>query len=168
MSQEVQVIQSLDAEGLALNSVSLWNITWRRLLRRKSAIVGMIILGILVVIALTAQWIAPYSPTRSMLDVRDYPGRPQKRQSPCIHVFGCPEDQPQHLMGLDGNIRDEFSRILYGARLSLIVGFATVTFAIFIGTILGALSGYFGGWTDNIIMRAMDVLLAFPSLLLAI
>jgi ABC-type dipeptide/oligopeptide/nickel transport system permease subunit len=71
-------------------------------------------------------------------------------------------------MGLDGNIRDEFSRVLYGARLSLFIGLATVTFAIFIGTVLGALSGYFGGWIDNSIMRIMDVLLAFPSLLLAI
>src|SRR5687767_2897264 len=168
MSQEVQVIQSLDTEGLSLQSVSLWNITWHRLLRRKSAIIGMVILGILIVIALTAQWIAPYSPTRSMLDVKDYPVRPEKRQSPCIHAFGCPEDKPQHLMGLDGNIRDEFSRILYGARLSLMVGFSTVTFAIIIGTVLGALSGYFGGWVDNVIMRVMDVLLAFPSLLLAI
>ena len=71
-------------------------------------------------------------------------------------------------MGTDGNVRDEFSRLLYGARLSLMIGLSTVTFAIFIGTILGALSGYLGGWVDNIIMRAMDVLLAFPSLLLAI
>ena len=105
MSQEVQVIQSLDAEGLALNSVSLWNITWHRLLRRKSAIIGMVILGILIIIALTAQWIAPYSPTRSMLDVAGYPVKPEKRQSPCIHAFGCPQDRPQHFMGLDGNAR---------------------------------------------------------------
>jgi ABC-type dipeptide/oligopeptide/nickel transport system permease subunit len=71
-------------------------------------------------------------------------------------------------MGLDGNVRDEFSRILYGARLSLMVGLLTVSFAIIIGTVLGALGGYFGGWIDNTIMRVMDVLLAFPSLLLAI
>jgi peptide/nickel transport system permease protein len=71
-------------------------------------------------------------------------------------------------MGLDGNVRDEFSRILYGARLSLMVGLLTVSFAIVIGTVLGALGGYFGGWIDNTIMRVMDVLLAFPSLLLAI
>jgi ABC-type dipeptide/oligopeptide/nickel transport system permease subunit len=69
---------------------------------------------------------------------------------------------------LDGNIRDEFSRLLYGARLSLVIGFATVTFSIAAGTILGALAGYLGGWVDNVIMRVMDVLLAFPSLLLAI
>lgn len=168
MTQQIQAIAKLDAEGIGLQSVSLWNITRRRLLRRKSAVLGMVILGILVFIALTAQWLAPYDPIRSMLDVKDYPGRAAKRLPPCIHAFGCPADQPQHILGLDGNIRDEFSRLLYGARLSLMIGLSTVTFAIFIGTILGALSGYFGGWIDNLIMRVMDVLLAFPSLLLAI
>jgi len=127
-----------------------------------------VILGILVLVALTAQWIAPYDPYKSMLDVKGYSGTIQKRLPPCIHVLGCPKDQPQHILGLDGNIRDEFSRLLYGARLSLMVGFATVTFAIIIGTVLGALGGYMGGWVDNTIMRVMDVLLAFPSLLLAI
>jgi ABC-type dipeptide/oligopeptide/nickel transport system permease subunit len=90
------------------------------------------------------------------------------REAPCIHLFGCPQEQPQHIMGIDGNVRDQFSRLLFGTRLSLIVGFSTVTFAIIIGTVLGALGGYFGGWIDNMIMRVMDVLLAFPSLLLAI
>ena len=163
-----QNIAKLDAEAVSLESVSLWNITMRRLFRRKSAIIGMVILGILILIALTAQWLAPYDPVKSMLDVKDYPGSVEKRQPPCIHAFGCPEDQPQHIAGLDGNIRDEFSRILYGARLSLVIGISTVTFAIFIGTVLGALAGYLGGWVDNTIMRTMDVLLAFPSLLLAI
>ena len=137
-------------------------------MRRKSAIIGMVILGILVFVALTAPWIAPYDPIQSMLDAENYPGTPHKRESPCIHAFGCPEDQAQHIMGLDGNIRDEFSRILYGARLSLMIGLTTVIFAIVIGTVLGAISGYFGGWVDNTVMRFMDVLLAFPSLLLAI
>lgn len=168
MSQDIQAIAKLDAEGLSLQSVSLWNVTMRRVLRRKSAIVGMIILGILIVVALTAQWLAPYDPIKSMLDVKDYPGTLQKRLPPCIHIFGCPKDQPQHILGLDGNIRDEFSRLLYGSRLSLTIGLATVSFAIVIGTVLGALSGYLGGWVDNTIMRVMDVLLAFPSLLLAI
>jgi len=157
----------LDAEAISLKSVSLWQITWRRLFRRRSAVVGMVILGILILIALTAQWITPYSPTLSMLDVKP-PQQLKPRTAPCIHWFGCPEDQPQHIAGTDGNIRDEYSRLLYGTRVSLMVGFSTVTFAIIIGTILGALSGYFGGWVDNSIMRIMDVLLAFPSLLLAI
>jgi len=164
----VNIIPKLDAEAVSLESVSLWSITRRRLLRRKSAVVGMVILGILVFIALTAQWLAPYDPTKSMLDVPDYVGETQKRLPPCIHAFGCPKENPQHLMGLDGNIRDEFSRMLYGARLSLVIGFSTVTFSILVGTLLGALAGYMGGWVDNVIMRVMDVLLAFPSLLLAI
>lgn len=162
-------LPKLDSESLSSESVSLWQITRRRLFRRKSSIVGMVILAILVLIALLAQWLVPYDPTLSMLDVDNYPQEfAKKRLEPCMHLLGCPQDQPQHLMGLDGNIRDEFSRMLYGARLSLMIGFSTVTFAIVIGTILGALAGYFGGWIDNVIMRIMDVLLAFPSLLLAI
>jgi ABC-type dipeptide/oligopeptide/nickel transport system permease subunit len=167
MTAETPNVKKLDAESLSLKSVSLWQITWRRLFKRKSAILGLVILGIMIFIALTAQWLAPYSPTLSMLDA-DPPQNLDKRSAPCIHFLGCPADQPQHILGTDGNIRDEFSRLLYGARLSLMIGLSTVTFAIAIGTVLGALSGYFGGWVDNTIMRIMDVLLAFPSLLLAI
>jgi peptide/nickel transport system permease protein len=163
MTQESKVA-NLDADGVPSKSVSLWQVTWRRLFRRRSAVVGMVILGILVLIALTAQWIAPYDPLQVLIGIEPV----KQRQAPCIHLFGCPEDQPQHIAGIDGNVRDEFSRLLYGTRVSLWIGLSTVTFAIIIGTILGALSGYFGGWIDNSIMRVMDVLLAFPSLLLAI
>ncbi|MDL1912650.1 ABC transporter permease [Chloroflexi bacterium CFX6] len=157
-------VVSLNVEGLSLKSVSLWQITWRRLFRRRSAIVGMIILGILILVALTADLIAPYEYDDVLIGKEPV----KARQAPCIHLFGCPEDQPQHLAGIDGNVRDQFSRLLYGARLSLMIGFSTVTFAIIIGTVLGAVAGYTGGWADNVIMRVMDVLLAFPSLLLAI
>ena len=159
-----EIIAKLDTEGLSLKSVSLWRITWRRLFRRKSALVGMGILVLLVFVALTAQWIAPYDPFQVLIGVESV----KQREKPCIHLLGCPEDNPQHIMGIDGNVRDQFSRLLYGARLSLMIGLSTMTFAIVIGTILGAIGGYTGGWTDNAIMRVMDVLLAFPSLLLAI
>ncbi|MDP2976700.1 MAG: ABC transporter permease [Anaerolineales bacterium] len=164
MNITIDDISKLDIEQLSLKPISLWQITWRRLFRRKSALLGLGILGILVLIALTAQWIAPYDPLKVLIGVEPV----KMRQAPCIHALGCPQDQPQHIMGIDGNVRDQFSRLLYGARLSLMIGFTTVTFAIIIGTILGALGGYLGGWVDNVIMRVMDVLLAFPSLLLAI
>ena len=167
MTAEPNILTKLDAEGLSSKSIGMWQTTLHRLFRRRSAVAGLIILGLLVLTAIFAPLIAPYDPTISMLDM-DPPQRIKARTAPCIHLLGCPADQPQHLAGIDGNIRDQFSRLVYGARLSLMIGFSTVTFAIIIGTVLGALAGYFGGWIDNSIMRVMDVLLAFPSLLLAI
>jgi ABC-type dipeptide/oligopeptide/nickel transport system permease subunit len=121
----------------------------------------MVILGLLTLIAIFAPYLAPYDPIKPLRDVK-------RRTPPCIYALGCPTEQSQHYFGIDGNQRDLFSRILYGSRLSLQIGVATVTFAIVVGVLLGALAGYAGGWTDNIIMRLMDVLLAFPSLLLSI
>lgn len=133
----------------------------RRFARHRSAQVGMAILGFLVFVAIFAPLLAPHDPIKPIRTVK-------RRSPPCIHLLGCPADQPQHFFGIDGNQRDLLSRIIFGSRLSLEIGVATVTFAIVIGTLLGAVSGYAGGWIDNIIMRLMDVLLAFPSLLLSI
>lgn len=158
-------VEILQAEKLRSEKpVTLWGTARRRLFKRKSAILGMVILSILVFIAIFANWLAPYNPQQVLIGIE----KVRVRQAPCIHILGCPADQPQHIMGVDGNVRDEFSRVLFGARLSLIIGFTTVSFAIVIGVVLGALAGYLGGWVDNVIMRFMDVLLAFPSLLLAI
>jgi len=165
MSENGSNVAKLSAETMRSEKpVTLWRTARRRLFKRKSAVFGMVILCLLVLIAIFANWLAPYDPYQVLIGVEDV----KMRQKPCIHLLGCPEDQPQHLMGIDGNVRDMFSRLLYGARLSLIIGFTTVSFAIVIGVTLGALSGYLGGWIDNVIMRVMDVLLAFPSLLLAI
>lgn len=136
----------------------------RALMRTKSAIAGMVILVILTFVAIFAPVLAPYDPNQVLIGIENV----KKRQPPCIHLLGCPADQPQHIMGLDGNVRDFFSRVLYGARISLVIGFTTVGFAILVGTLFGALAGFVGGWVDNAIMRFMDVLLAFPALLLAI
>ncbi|MCP4423550.1 MAG: ABC transporter permease [Chloroflexi bacterium] len=143
---------------------SLWRLTLRRVFRQRSAIVGMIILIALILVAILAPIIAPYEPTKVLIGVEDV----KKREAPCIHALGCPEDKPQHIMGIDGNVRDVFSRIVYGTRVSLRIGLITVTFAVTAGTLLGAVAGFFGGWTDNIIMRFMDIILAFPYFLMAI
>jgi ABC-type dipeptide/oligopeptide/nickel transport system permease subunit len=114
-----------------------------------------------VIAAIFAPEIAPFDPIK--------PNMSDKRRSPpCIHLLGCPANQPQHLMGVDGNSRDLFSRVVYGSRLSLQIGISTISVAILVGGLLGAIAGFFGGWVDNVIMRTMDVLMAFPSLLLAI
>jgi peptide/nickel transport system permease protein len=145
-------------------SNSLWRLTQRRIFRQKSAVIGMTLLGFLIFIAIFAPLLAPYGPYEVLIGKENV----EKRDPPCIHILGCPAYKPQHIMGIDGNVRDVFSRILYGSRISLVVGFVSVGFAILIGTFLGAIAGYVGGSTDNVIMRILDVLLAFPSLLLAI
>ncbi len=133
----------------------------RRFGRHRSAQFGFALLSLFVILAVFSPLIAPFDPI--------VPNMSWKRRSgPCIHLLGCPASQSEHLMGVDGNNRDLFSRIVYGSRLSLQIGFATVTFAILAGGILGALAGFYGGWIDMLIMRTMDVLMAFPGLLLAI
>ncbi|NTW43140.1 MAG: ABC transporter permease, partial [Anaerolineaceae bacterium] len=146
-------------------SNSLWRLTLRRIFRQRSAVVGLVILGFLILVAIFANVIAPYDPIDVLIGVEE---GVKKRSAPCVHILGCPEDQAQHIMGIDGNVRDQFSRVVYGSRISLMIGFTTIGFAIIVGTILGAISGYAGGLVDNIIMRTLDVLMAFPSLLLAI
>jgi peptide/nickel transport system permease protein len=164
----------------------LWRDALRETLRRRSARVGVAVLGLLVIMAVFAPVLAPYGEREVLIETEGL--RP--RTEPCIHVsmswipdvvglrqverfleangFSCPSGEPQHLMGLDGNGRDVFSRILYGARVSLLAGVVAVSFAVLIGTVLGLVAGFFGGWLDNTLMRIMDVFLAFPALLLAI
>ncbi len=147
-----------------LRSRGLWRDALRETLHKKSAVFGFVLLGFLVLIALLAPLIAPYGEREVLLDRPDI--RP--RQDPCVQLLGCDEGKPQHILGIDGNGRDVFSRLLYGARISIVAGLAAVTFAVVIGTLLGLVAGYYGRWADSVIMRCMDVLLAFPALLLAI
>lgn len=142
----------------------LWRGAWRRLLRRKTGVFGLSIIGTLLVIAIFAPLIAPYDPTEVLIGKEDV----KRRDPPCVHLLGCDEDTPQHILGLDGNVRDQFSRIVYGTRVSLSLGFLIVGLAFTVGSLLGAVAGFWGGWPDNIIMRFMDVILGFPALLLAI
>ncbi len=158
------VVELSREETIQEESPSLWRLTLHRLLRQRSAWFGLTILTILIITAVFAPWIAPYDPTEVLIGKEDV----VKRAPPCIHLLGCPEDQPQHIMGIDGNVRDVFSRIVYGTRISLQIGLIVVTIAATSGIFLGSIAGYAGGWLDNLIMRIMDIVLAFPFFLLAI
>ena len=143
----------------------LWRDTLASILRQRSAVAGLLILGFLVFVAVFADVIATHDPNQSLLGVEENLDR---RSPPCVHLLGCPADKPEHIFGTDGNFRDVFSRVVHGARTSLTVGFAAIGFAVVVGATIGALAGFAAGRSDNILMRFMDVLLAFPSLLLAI
>jgi ABC-type dipeptide/oligopeptide/nickel transport system permease subunit len=164
MADVAQILDDNVADIKDYRANSLWRLTLRRIFRQRSAVFGMAILGFLVLIAIFAPAISPYAPEQSLIGTEGV----KRRNPPCIHLLGCPEEQPEFYFGLDGNARDLFTRILYGARVSLYVGFLTVSIAITLGTVLGAVAGYVGGWVDNVIMRLMDVILAFPFFLLAI
>jgi len=123
---------------------------WKRLKRNRAAMAGLYLLAFIVVVAVFAPVFAPYSPVQG--DLRAVLQRPSW----------------SHLMGTDELGRDILSRVIFGARLSLAVGFVAVSIALLLGTILGAVAGYYGGPLDDVIMRVMDVLLAFPSILLAL
>jgi peptide/nickel transport system permease protein len=112
--------------------------------------VGAAIVIVAVAAALLWPWVVPYNPASQQLALR--------LQRPSVH----------HPFGLDELGRDIFSRVLAGARISLLVGITVVGISTLVGVSLGAIAGYFGGWVDDIISRGIDVLLAFPGILLAI
>jgi peptide/nickel transport system permease protein len=162
----LQVSGGLEVDPLAARrSGGIWGDTVRNILRQRNAIVGIVLLGMLVLVAVFADQIATYPSDQVLIGVET---GVTKSSAPCVHLLGCAASKPEHIMGTDSNVRDEFTRVVHGARISLFVGFVTVGIAIVIGALVGLIAGFFGGWADNILMRLMDVLLVFPALLLAI
>ena len=131
-------------------SSSLWSDAWRRLLANKAALVGGIILLILIFLAIFAPWIAPHSYSYQNLEL------------------GAQPPSSDFLLGTDTLGRDLFSRILYGARVSLLVGFVATGVALIIGVSWGIVAGYFGGRVDSIMMRIVDVLYGLPFIIFII
>lgn len=129
---------------------SPWLDAWRSLKKNKLAMIGAIIIVFFILIALFAPLLTSYDPTLPKLE--------DQLLSP----------SSAHWFGTDDLGRDLFARIVYGARISLIVGFFSVTMSLIVGSILGVIAGYYGRWVDSIISRFFDILLAFPSILLAI
>ncbi len=146
-------------------------------LNRRSGQVGLVIALFLILLALLAPTLATHDPNAVLIGKET---GIKRRQPPCIlavdnlpslpviDFFRCDPNQPEHYFGTDGNARDLFSRVLYGSRVSLKAGLYTVFLAVIVGVFLGSIAGYIGGSVDNVIMRILDVVLAFPSLILAI
>jgi peptide/nickel transport system permease protein len=126
----------------------------RRLRRSPTAVVGGCLVLFFVTVAVFAPFLAPYSPTEvNLTDIR--PGQ-------------FPGPSREHPLGLDQLGRDELSRIIYGARYSLLIGVVSVSIGATFGVLLGLVAGAFGGWVDGLVMRVVDVMLSVPSLLAAI
>jgi peptide/nickel transport system permease protein len=146
-------VAELEAREIELEAPSgLWREAWHRLRRNPGAIVGFFFVAVFVVAAVFAPLVAPYGPL-------------EQAQA------GVLDTQPpsrEHWFGLDELGRDEFSRVVYGARYSLLIGVVSVAVGLSIGLVLGAIAGYVGGIVDSVIMRCMDVMLSVPGLLLAI
>jgi peptide/nickel transport system permease protein len=148
-------VAELEAREIELESPSgLWSEAWTRLIRNPGAILGAFFVSIFLTAALFAPLIAPYGPKEGNLNLLKN-GQPTGPSS-------------SHWFGVDLLGRDEFSRILYGARYSLLIGVVAVAIGLSIGTVLGSIAGYAGGMADSLIMRCMDVMLAIPGLLFAI
>jgi peptide/nickel transport system permease protein len=127
---------------------------WHRLVRNPGAIVGFALVALFVLTAIFAPVIAPYDPREQDLSL--------------LEEGCCPGPSAEHWFGVDDLGRDQFSRVVYGARYSLLIGVVAVTVGVSIGMLLGAFSGFFGGKSDTLIMRLMDIMLSIPGLLMAI
>ncbi len=131
-----------------------WSEAWQRLRRNPSAVVGAGLVLVFVLVAVFASTLAPDSPNAADLSHL----RPGYIPGPSAH----------HLLGLDQQGRDELSRILYGARYSLLIGVVSLSIGASAGVLIGAVAGAVGGWVDNVLMRLMDIMLSIPGLLFAI
>jgi len=133
----------------SIPQVSMGQMVWRRFRRHPGAVTGMVVLTIIILSCLLA-FLSPYDPEQSDITNRLQP------------------PSWEHPFGTDSLGRDLLTRVLYGGRISLLVGFLVVTITLMIGVPVGAISGYFGGWVDDILMRVIDASLALPSLMILI
>jgi dipeptide transport system permease protein len=145
-----------EQEPLGPPPVAPWLENWRYFITNRGAVLGLIVLGLMVLTAIFAPLIAPHDPTM------------QYRDALLVPPAWTADGRSQFLLGTDALGRDILSRLIYGARYSLAIGLVVVTLALISGILVGLLAGYFGGWVDALIMRVMDIILAFPSLLLAL
>lgn len=137
-------------EPRAVRQRGLWRDAWRRLVRNRAAVIGLCLIVLFTAVALLAPYVAPYSYERQDL----------------LSIYQAPSSA--HLLGTDALGRDMLSRLIYGARVSMSVGVITVVLVLLIGIPAGLVAGYYGGFIDNVLMRIVDIMYAFPDLLLII
>lgn len=159
MSQPISVD---DTSILSQPSRSLWADAWQRLLRNKAAVVGMIVIALFILVAAFAPALAPHNPLQINSGLGFLPPAWVKESA-----TGKAGD-PRFLLGTDTIGRDVLSRVLYGSRVSMVVGLTPVLIILILGSAVGLISGYVGGWVDNLLMRITDIFYAFPNLLLYI
>ena len=148
-------VAELESREVQLEAPSgLWRDAWARLRRNPGALVGFVLVGAFVVVAIFAPLLAPEGPNEQQLD---------RLAGGC-----CPGPSWSHPFGVDDLGRDELSRILYGARFSLMIGIVAVAVGLSVGLVLGSIAGYLGGIVDGVLMRIMDIMLAIPGFLMAI
>jgi peptide/nickel transport system permease protein len=136
-----------------VGGASGWAIAWREFVKNRPAVLGLYLMVALYLVTLLAPYLTSYDPTEIVNDISSV-----RHLAPSL----------DHLMGTDKYGRDIYTRILYGARISLSIGFIAVAISITLGTLVGAASGYFGGVTDTVLMRFVDMLISFPRLVLLI
>jgi oligopeptide transport system permease protein len=138
---------------------SLWSDARRRLFRNKAAVVGLIYIAILAMVALAAPLLAPHNP------VKIIPGNTYRQAAWVQTNTPASTGSWEFPLGTDAVGRDVLSRLIYGTRTSLIVGFIPMIITIFVGTTIGLIAGFFGGWVDSLLMRFADIVYSFPSFL---
>lgn len=131
----------------------------RELWKNRPAAIGLVIVGIAVFTGLTCQWLVPFNPVEQHRGYDQQPPGTRLEAGQGSGVF---------VLGTDANGRDVLSRVLYGARISLLVGLVATLLNVLIGLVIGTLAGHFGGWLDTVLMRLTDTFFAFPGMLLAI
>jgi peptide/nickel transport system permease protein len=146
----------LEARDVAIETApsGLWSDAWYRLKRNPGAITGFVVMALVIVVAIFAPLVAPFGPREQNLAA--------------LRGGCCPGPSAEHWLGVDELGRDELSRIIFGSRYSLLIGVVSVSVGFVFGSLLGAVSGFFGGIVDTLIMRITDIWLTIPGFLMAI
>jgi peptide/nickel transport system permease protein len=148
MSESSSTIASFRPRGTSQASLA---IQWKRLRINSTLLTGTIMLLLVILVAISAPLLTPYDPI-----VQD------------LNSAFLPPGSPGHILGTDNFGRDEFSRIIFATRLDLQIGFISVLFPFLAGSVIGVMTGYLGGQVDTVFMRLVDILMAFPFLILVI